>query len=234
MGRFLKVSFSEGLFSYFSILKSFHIWSCILILSFSGKWVSNCWRAKYGIVCKVYKIKIFWGHKLLSSKQQSVFWYQLKTVRIIVLVFVQLWIEMLPWLSPEVLDCGKFSSASDVWSFGVLMWEIISQGDRPWAGKRPEEIQKAVFCGHKLPVNNTPCSMALYNLMMQCWEPDAKRRPTFAFLSQTFYHFIKQRDALAQQVGRWAQALILTIFSAKSTMCFNRTCPWSGSTQRFL
>ena len=110
---------------------------------------------------------------------------------------------MLPWLSPEVLDCGKFSSASDVWSFGVLMWEIISQGDRPWAGKRPEEIQKAVFCGHKLPVNNTPCSMALYNLMMQCWEPDAKRRPTFAFLSQTFYHFIKQRDALAQQVGRW-------------------------------
>ena len=110
---------------------------------------------------------------------------------------------MLPWFAPEVLDCGKFTSSSDIWSFGVLMWEIISQGDRPWADRYPEEIQKAVFCGQKLTITHTPCSMALYNLMMQCWETDEKRRPNFAFLSQTFYHFVKQRDALAQQVGRF-------------------------------
>ncbi|XP_063724540.1 ephrin type-A receptor 2-like isoform X2 [Symsagittifera roscoffensis] len=138
----------------------------------------------------------------------------------------ELWLEMLPWFGPEVLDCGKFSPCSDVWSFGVLMWEVVSRGDRPWADLYPEQIQRAVLCGQPLPVTHTPCPLALYSLMLQCWQPQPHQRPSFAFLSQSLCHLVKQRDSLAQQVNTAATISSANYFPLPPTNGSNEPLGW--------
>ncbi|KAL6446741.1 hypothetical protein ACFW04_001285 [Cataglyphis niger] len=81
------------------------------------------------------------------------------------------------WMAPESLVVGIFTSQSDVWSFGVLMWEITSLGERPYTGKTNEEVIDYVRAGGRLPMPLN-CPPALYELMLRCWSP-ANDRPNF-------------------------------------------------------
>ena len=95
------------------------------------------------------------------------------------------------WMAPEALLTGTFRLHSDVWSFGVLMWEVFTFGHLPYYGQRNEEIINLLCSGNRLdrPLN---CSGSVYAVMKSCWELDPQRRPTFTHLVANL------QDCLAQ------------------------------------
>nr|XP_012632025.1 non-receptor tyrosine-protein kinase TNK1 isoform X2 [Microcebus murinus] len=86
------------------------------------------------------------------------------------------------WCAPESLRQGAFSSASDVWMFGVTLWEMFSRGEEPWAGVPPYLIlQKLEKDRARLP-RPPLCSRALYALALRCWALHPADRPGFSQL----------------------------------------------------
>lgn len=85
-------------------------------------------------------------------------------------------------LAPECLNTQKFTSASDIWAFGVTVWEMFSYGAQPWAGWAASKVQEAVNCGHCLE-KPAACPQEHGALMTACWTLDPKSRPSFASLS---------------------------------------------------
>ncbi|XP_067029898.1 ephrin type-A receptor 3-like [Acropora muricata] len=83
------------------------------------------------------------------------------------------------WTAPEALQSRKFSSASDVWSYGVLVWEIMSFGDRPYWEWNNYDVINRVESGYRLP-SPMNCPKLVHNSMLNCWESDKTKRPTFA------------------------------------------------------
>jgi serine/threonine protein kinase len=85
------------------------------------------------------------------------------------------------WMSPEAMVDGRFSSASDVWSFGVLSWEIWTFGQTPYGAHSPTEIFDLVIKGYRLSKPNC-CPKAILILMSSCWNLSPAERPLFAEL----------------------------------------------------
>jgi len=71
-------------------------------------------------------------------------------------------------MAPESMVIGIFTSLSDLWSFGVLMWEITSLGEQPYISKSNEEVISYVRAGGRLPMTLN-CPSTLYQLMLRCW-----------------------------------------------------------------
>ncbi|XP_025266357.1 proto-oncogene tyrosine-protein kinase ROS isoform X2 [Camponotus floridanus] len=103
------------------------------------------------------------------------------------------------WMAPESLMINIFTSQSDVWSFGVLMWEITSLGEQPYIGKANEEVINYVRVGGRLPITLN-CPSALYQLMLRCWSA-ADARPNFEFCLKNIIALRKNiKDALLSPV----------------------------------
>ncbi|XP_023122118.2 tyrosine-protein kinase Tec isoform X2 [Amphiprion ocellaris] len=85
------------------------------------------------------------------------------------------------WSPPEVFNFCKYSSKSDVWSFGVLMWEVFTQGRMPFEQNPNHEVVSMVTQGHRLyrPKMATP---TIYDIMQLCWHERPEERPTFCQL----------------------------------------------------
>lgn len=90
-----------------------------------------------------------------------------------------------PWCAPESLKARQFSHASDVWMFGVTIWEMLTFGEEPWLGLNGSEIlRKTDREGERLhEPEATPPYM--YELMLRCWAREPSDRPTFAFLKES-------------------------------------------------
>ena len=86
------------------------------------------------------------------------------------------------WMSPESLIYGKFSVEGDVWSFGVVMWEVFSFALQPYYGITNEEVTEAVRRGKTL---SRPDDCPVYDLMKQCWAMDPADRITFYELHES-------------------------------------------------
>ncbi|KAM4702683.1 fibroblast growth factor receptor 2 isoform 2-T2 [Rhinophrynus dorsalis] len=82
------------------------------------------------------------------------------------------------WMAPEALFDRVYTHQSDVWSFGVLMWEIFTLGGSPYPGIPVEELFKLLKEGHRMdkPAN---CTNELYMMMRDCWHAIPSQRPTF-------------------------------------------------------
>ncbi|XP_063261245.1 fibroblast growth factor receptor 2 isoform X8 [Prinia subflava] len=82
------------------------------------------------------------------------------------------------WMAPEALFDRVYTHQSDVWSFGVLMWEIFTLGGSPYPGIPVEELFKLLKEGHRMdkPAN---CTNELYMMMRDCWHAVPSHRPTF-------------------------------------------------------
>lgn len=99
------------------------------------------------------------------------------------------------WTAPEAISYRKFTSASDVWSYGIVMWEVMTYGERPYWELSNHEVMKAINDGFRLP---TPmdCPSAIYQLMMQCWQQERSRRPKFADIVSILDKLIRAPDSL--------------------------------------
>ncbi|XP_065843254.1 focal adhesion kinase 1-like isoform X2 [Oscarella lobularis] len=83
------------------------------------------------------------------------------------------------WMAPESINFRRFSSASDVWMFGVCAWEIMSRGTKPFFGVKNNDVIGKIEDGERLPLP-TDCPATLYRLMNDCWSYEASNRPSFA------------------------------------------------------
>ncbi|XP_060929987.1 protein-tyrosine kinase 6b [Limanda limanda] len=85
------------------------------------------------------------------------------------------------WCAPEAISHGKFSSRSDVWSFGVLLYEIVTYGGIPYPAFSNQEVYQQVTKGYRMPAPPT-CPDLLYGLMLKCWSHEPDERPSFKSL----------------------------------------------------
>ncbi|XP_055007826.1 ephrin type-A receptor 4b isoform X3 [Boleophthalmus pectinirostris] len=82
------------------------------------------------------------------------------------------------WTAPEAIAYRKFTSASDVWSYGIVMWEVLSYGERPYWEMSNQDVIKAIDEGYRLPAP-MDCPVVLHQLMLDCWEKGRSERPKF-------------------------------------------------------
>uniref|UniRef100_A0A8V0X6E7 Tyrosine-protein kinase n=1 Tax=Gallus gallus TaxID=9031 RepID=A0A8V0X6E7_CHICK len=87
------------------------------------------------------------------------------------------------WTAPEALNYGRYSSESDVWSFGILLWEAFSLGAVPYANLSNQQTREAIEQGVRLEPPEQ-CPEDVYRLMQRCWEYDPRRRPSFGAVHQ--------------------------------------------------
>lgn len=99
------------------------------------------------------------------------------------------------WTAPEAIAFRKFTSASDVWSYGVVVWEVMSYGERPYWNWSNQDVIKSIEKGYRLPAP-MECPEALYQLMLDCWQKQRTHRPTFSSITQTLDSLAKQPQAL--------------------------------------
>uniref|UniRef100_A0A3B4ZIF9 receptor protein-tyrosine kinase n=1 Tax=Stegastes partitus TaxID=144197 RepID=A0A3B4ZIF9_9TELE len=83
------------------------------------------------------------------------------------------------WTAPEAITYRKFTTASDVWSYGIVMWEVVSYGERPYWDMNNQDVIKAIEEGYRLPAP-MDCPVVLHQLMLDCWERERAERPTFS------------------------------------------------------
>ncbi|XP_065196571.1 ephrin type-B receptor 1-B-like [Sycon ciliatum] len=83
------------------------------------------------------------------------------------------------WTAPEAIQFRKFTTASDVWSFGILLWEIMSYGERPYWDWGNSKVMDAITQHkYRLPPPSG-CPTIVHALMLECWNKDRTQRPTF-------------------------------------------------------
>ncbi|KAG8594278.1 hypothetical protein GDO81_001142 [Engystomops pustulosus] len=87
------------------------------------------------------------------------------------------------WTAPEALRLNKFSSRSDVWSFGILLWEIFSFGRAPYPKMTIREVLQRVQDGYRMDAPES-CQPVVFTLMKSCWEEDPSKRPSFKKLRE--------------------------------------------------
>ncbi|KAM3838022.1 tyrosine-protein kinase SYK-like [Diretmus argenteus] len=98
------------------------------------------------------------------------------------------------WYAPECMNYFKFSSKSDVWSFGVLMWEAYSCGQKPYKGMKGNDVMQMIESGNRMeaPLN---CPPEMYDLMRKCWTYKVDERPGFTVVEprlRDYYYDIAQ------------------------------------------
>ncbi|XP_041984982.1 tyrosine-protein kinase Src42A isoform X2 [Aricia agestis] len=85
------------------------------------------------------------------------------------------------WTAPEAANYSKFSIKSDVWSFGILLTELVTYGRIPYPGMSNAEVLHQVEHGYRMPCPPN-CPPPLYEIMLECWNKDPLKRPTFETL----------------------------------------------------
>uniref|UniRef100_A0A671LYJ0 receptor protein-tyrosine kinase n=1 Tax=Sinocyclocheilus anshuiensis TaxID=1608454 RepID=A0A671LYJ0_9TELE len=99
------------------------------------------------------------------------------------------------WTSPEAIAYRKFTSASDVWSYGIVMWEVMSFGERPYWDMSNQDVINAIEQDYRLPPP-MDCPTALHQLMLDCWQKDRNARPRFTDIVNTLDKLIRNPTSL--------------------------------------
>ncbi|XP_023697151.1 ephrin type-A receptor 3-like isoform X1 [Paramormyrops kingsleyae] len=99
------------------------------------------------------------------------------------------------WTAPEAIAYRKFTSASDVWSYGIVLWEVMSYGERPYWEMSNQDVIKAVDDGYRLPPP-MDCPAALYQLMLDCLQKDRNKRPKFEQIVSILDKLIRNPSSL--------------------------------------
>ena len=98
------------------------------------------------------------------------------------------------WSAPEVLSATAYSIKSDIWSFGVVLFEMITHGQTPYADMTDQEVtQKVVNENYRIPFPQN-CPERLYSMMLHCWKVDPISRPTFETLQWQLEDYYTLKD----------------------------------------
>ncbi|XP_034106611.1 tyrosine-protein kinase Abl isoform X4 [Drosophila albomicans] len=112
------------------------------------------------------------------------------------------------WTAPEGLAYNKFSTKSDVWAFGVLLWEIATYGMSPYPGIDLTDVYHKLEKGYRME-RPPGCPPEVYDLMRQCWQWDAADRPTFKSIHHALEHMFQESsitEAVEKQLNATATA----------------------------
>ncbi|XP_028981961.1 uncharacterized protein LOC107038367 [Diachasma alloeum] len=104
------------------------------------------------------------------------------------------------WMPPESILYGKFTTESDVWSFGVVLWEIYSYGLQPYYGYNNQEVIDMIRSRQLLPCPED-CPTMVYSLMIECWHEVANRRPQFPEIHHRLHNWYVNQTYLMGQKG---------------------------------
>jgi serine/threonine protein kinase len=102
--------------------------------------------------------------------------------------------ELIPlrWMAPEALE-GDYSDMSDVWSFGILMWEVYSEGILPYEERPDEEVLHSVADDLRL-TKPEGCPGKIYKMMEKCWADEKEYRITFGQLCEDISEIPRESD----------------------------------------
>ncbi|XP_047656480.1 ephrin type-B receptor 3 isoform X2 [Tachysurus fulvidraco] len=99
------------------------------------------------------------------------------------------------WTAPEAIAFRKFTTASDVWSYGIVMWEVMSFGERPYWDMSNQDVMNAVEQDYRLPPP-MDCPAVLHQLMLECWLKERSARPRFAHIVSTLDKLLRNAASL--------------------------------------
>ncbi|CAJ0955384.1 unnamed protein product, partial [Mesorhabditis belari] len=94
------------------------------------------------------------------------------------------------WMAPESFESNNFTESTDVWSYGVTLWELLNCGSQPFVGVDPEDIQRAILQGAR-PAQPLNCPDQLYVIMRNCWT-NATDRPKVSAITQMLQEFTNE------------------------------------------
>uniref|UniRef100_A0A8C1M8V6 non-specific protein-tyrosine kinase n=1 Tax=Cyprinus carpio TaxID=7962 RepID=A0A8C1M8V6_CYPCA len=105
------------------------------------------------------------------------------------------------WMAPESINFRRFTSASDVWMFGVCMWEILMYGVKPFQGVKNNDVIGRIENGERLAMPPN-CPPTLYSLMTKCWAYDPSKRPRFTELKGQLSTILAEEKAQQEERSR--------------------------------
>ncbi|XP_019638916.1 PREDICTED: focal adhesion kinase 1-like isoform X9 [Branchiostoma belcheri] len=103
------------------------------------------------------------------------------------------------WMAPESINFRRFTTASDVWMFGVCMWEILMLGVKPFQGVKNNDVIGKIENGERLAMPPN-CPPNLYNIMTKCWSYEPSNRPLFSHLKEQL-SLILHEERMAQDAA---------------------------------
>lgn len=114
------------------------------------------------------------------------------------------------WMAPESINFRRFTTASDVWMFGVCMWEILMLGVKPFQGVKNNDVIGRIEHGERLPLPEK-CPPQLYSLMSLCWSYEPSKRPSFKDIKHVLREILeeerRQEEEKMRRENRKIQAM---------------------------
>lgn len=95
------------------------------------------------------------------------------------------------WMAPEAIFESKYTSQSDVWSFGILLWEIMTLGATPYPSTSVNELFEVIKRGERMK-RPPSCPLNIYEVMETTWQTDPDKRPTFSEIVRKLEGILKQ------------------------------------------
>uniref|UniRef100_A0A671S4W4 Focal adhesion kinase 1 n=1 Tax=Sinocyclocheilus anshuiensis TaxID=1608454 RepID=A0A671S4W4_9TELE len=114
------------------------------------------------------------------------------------------------WMAPESINFRRFTSASDVWMFGVCMWEILMFGIKPFQGVKNNDVIGRIENGERLAMPQN-CPPTLYSLMTKCWAYDPSKRPRFTELQTQLSTILDEEKAQQEERFRMEMRRQVTV-----------------------
>lgn len=102
------------------------------------------------------------------------------------------------WMAPESLEKGTYNTKTDVWSFGVVLWELMTRGVTPYPDVDNWDILQYIKKGRRMP-QPSYCPDMLYGIMLRCWSEDPKKRPSFTELELDVQNVITKLEQKSKQ-----------------------------------
>ncbi|KAG7465874.1 hypothetical protein MATL_G00158450 [Megalops atlanticus] len=97
------------------------------------------------------------------------------------------------WMAPEIFKGEKYTTKCDIWSFGILLSEIMTYGEEPYSGKDKASCITAILRGYRMP-KPADCPQSVYDIMLLCWKSDPLERPTFPNLQEQLLALVQEPE----------------------------------------